>query len=94
MRGGTRYTEEKTLQGSLRLIRIGLPRLLQCRSCQPPLISHGPLGRDIMQINTMISQLSGGMLVSTEIFVVTLSIAFGPRQLPPREAYLQKEDSL
>ena len=25
-----------------------------------------------MQINTMISQLSGGMLVSTEIFVVTL----------------------
>ena len=25
-----------------------------------------------MQINTMISQLAGGMLVSTEIFVVTL----------------------
>ena len=26
-----------------------------------------------MQINTMISQLAGGMLVSTEIFVVTLA---------------------
>lgn len=28
-----------------------------------------------MQINTMISQLSGGMLVSTEIFVVTLAFS-------------------
>ena len=25
-----------------------------------------------MQVNTMVSQLAGGMLVSTEIFVVTL----------------------
>ena len=25
-----------------------------------------------MQVNTMVSQLTGGMLVSTEIFVVTL----------------------
>ena len=29
-------------------------------------------GAEVMQINTMISQLAGGMLVSTEIFVVTL----------------------
>ncbi len=31
-----------------------------------------------MQVNTMVSQLAGGMLVSTEIFVVTLVFSLPP----------------